>query len=261
MFQAIETPAVFLGSRHSDSAPRRDFSHAHDYFELNFITSGKTKMKLNERVIHYDSFDFILIPPGMNHVLYWSEYDRFDNYVIWFRAHEELFDASYAIKLHDYDGSVQFLCAEIYRLSQSSGTEYADLLNAYLYAVLLHMRRGMLMNTATKSDKEDRIEEAVRFINVNILVQPVTVRIVAAEIGLSPAYFTRLFYQRLGIQPVKYISEVKIAQAKRMLRETAMPVSAISAALHYEDPLYFSRQFSKLTGMSPTQFRNANAPI
>lgn len=261
MFQAIETPAVFLGSRRSDSAPRRDLSHAHDYFELNFITSGKTKMNLNGRVIHYDSFDFILIPPGMKHVLYWSEYDRFDNYVIWFRAPEGLFDAGYALKLHDYDGAVQFLCAEIYRLSQFSETEYSDLLNAYLYAVLLHMRRSALMNPAEKSDKEDRIEEAVRFINANILDQPITVRSVAAEVGLSPTYFSRLFYQRLGIQPVKYISEVKIAQAKRMLRETAMPVSAISAALHYEDPLYFSRQFSKLTGMSPTHFRNADAPI
>lgn len=38
-------------------------SHRHDYFELNFLTSGKTKMLVGEKEIEYNSYDFVLIPP------------------------------------------------------------------------------------------------------------------------------------------------------------------------------------------------------
>ena len=143
--KTVQMPISFLGSKHTDNVMGRynqSFQHAHDYFELNFITSGKTKMKLNERIINYDSFDFILIPPQMQHVLYWSEYEKFDNYVIWFESKDIMLDLTHAIKLHDYDGAVQHLCREIFRLYTLGGMEQAEIINAYLYTVLLHMRRG-----------------------------------------------------------------------------------------------------------------------
>ena len=74
---------IFLGARHSDATSDAP-PHAHDFYELNFMTRGNTKMKLNEKIIEYDSYDFVLIPPRIRHILYESDYDIFDNYVIWF---------------------------------------------------------------------------------------------------------------------------------------------------------------------------------
>ncbi|MDY3280663.1 MAG: AraC family transcriptional regulator, partial [Eubacteriales bacterium] len=94
-----------------------------------------------------------------------------------------------------------------------------------------------------------------QYINDNILAAPVTVSSVAEELGLSPAYFARLFQRRMGIAPVKYIIKVKMAQAKRMLTEGNYSIKEIAAALHYENQLYFSRQFTRDVGIPPRQYR------
>ena len=118
------------------------------------------------------------------------------------------------------------------------------------------MRLGDVMDTlAPAGQDEDPVERAVRFINDNILLRPVTVSAIAEELGLSPAYFTRLFQRRIGMTPVKYIIEVRVAQAKRMLTEENYSIKEIAAALHYEDQLYFSRQFTKATGLPPRKYR------
>lgn len=245
--------AVFLGSRHSD-VTSSVLPHAHDFYELNFLVSGRTKMRLNHLVLEYDTYDFILIPPGISHILYESAYDRFDNFVIWFRSDSLSFSEHQIIKLHDYEGAVRFLCSEIYRLYRSSGTAFEDIINAYLHAVLLHMRRGLLVDT-TRQQSDDPVGKAIAYINENFLRQKVTVAMVAAELRMAPAYFTRLFRRRIGIPPVKFIAEMRIAEAKRMLAAKDMPVQEIARALFYEDPLYFFRQFSTLVGVSPSQYR------
>ena len=160
------------------------------------------------------------------------------------------------IKLHDYDGALHFLSSEIFRLSQSYGEGNAELFNSYLYTALLHMRRGVTLDTLAPLEREeDPVERAVRYINDNVLLKAVTVSSVAEELGFSSAYFTRLFQRRIGIAPVKYIIEVRMAQAKRMLKEENYSIKEIAAALHYDDQLYFSRQFTKATGMSPRRYR------
>lgn len=249
--------AVFLGSRHSDMT-RNTLAHSHDFYELNFLTSGKTKMRLNERVVEYDSYDFILIPPLVKHILYESEYERFDNYVIWFQYSTESIPDDRIIKLHDYDGAVQFLCSSIFRMFMSSGMENIELINAYLKAVLLHMNRGLIMGTGAESKKEeDIVDSAVRFINANIRTRKLSVIEIAKVLNAAPTYFSRLFKSKIGVAPVKYINEVKIAEAKRLLISEDKTIQEIAAMLHYEDPLYFSRQFSQLTGCSPKEFRSS----
>lgn len=213
-------------------------------------------MKLNERIINYDSFDFILIPPQMKHVLYWSEYGKFDNYVIWFQSQDIMLDLTHAIKLHDYDGAVQHLCKEIFRLYTLGGMDLSEIINAYLYTVLLYMRRGMVMNTARiKEQDANRIQEAIKFINLNILNKPLSIQTIADEIGYSAAHFSREFHRQIGVSPIRYLIEVRVSHAKRLLTESGESIQEISSKLFYEDPLYFSRQFSKATGLSPTKFR------
>ena len=118
---------IFLGARHSDATSDAP-PHAHDFYELNFMTRGNTKMKLNEKIIEYDSYDFVLIPPRIRHIVYESDYDIFDNYVIWFELSDrKLLQEDQIIKLHDYDGAVQFLCAEIYKSYMKTGMADAGL--------------------------------------------------------------------------------------------------------------------------------------
>lgn len=248
--------AVFLGARHSEATSDIP-AHAHNFYELNFMTRGNTRMKVNEKVIEYDSYDFLLIPPKIRHILYESNYDQFDNYVIWFewKDHQLLLD-NQIIKLHDYNGVVQFLCREIYQTHMKTILADAEILNIYLEAVLWHMKKGLVLGTGQAvRDDEDMVDEAIKYINVNIMNARVSVALLSRNLNVSEEHFSRMFKKKNGITPIKYINEVKIAEARRLLLKTNATVKEISEMLYYSDQFYFSTQFKKFTGYSPSEYR------
>lgn len=260
MFDITKREVVrFLGARHSDAASSAP-AHEHEFYELNFMTRGRTRMRLNEKIIEYDSYDFLLIPPHISHILYESEYDLFDNYVIWFELDDsEILLENQIIKLHDYDGAVQFLCAEIYKNYIKSRMEEKELLNIYLDAVLWHMKRGLILETdPSVQSSADMVDEAIKFININIKNARISVEMLARKLNISEEHFSRMFKKKIGIPPVRYINEVKIAEAQRMLINTNLSVKEIAGKLYYSDPYYFSQQFKKITGYSPSSYRESS---
>lgn len=86
---------------------------------------------------------------------------------------------------------------------------------------------------------------------------PWDVEKLAATCGVSRAHLFRLFHAAFQTTPLTWLRNYRIAQAKRLLVETSEPVSVIAARVGYTDPFYFSRDFKKRTGRSPTAFRAA----
>ncbi|EET62294.1 transcriptional regulator, AraC family [Marvinbryantia formatexigens DSM 14469] len=250
--------AEFLGSRYSD-VTRNVMGHRHKHYELNFMTRGKTKMRLNESVFEYESYDFILIPPMVTHLLYESKYATFDNYVIWFGMKDQHPFTDKIIKLHDYDGEVQFLCSQIYKTYMASGMEKAELINLYLKAVLYHMRDGVILNTRRQlDDTHDLTEQVLKYISENIFRQRLSVKAVADRFSISPEHLSRKFKKDTGENLIQYMNELRIAEAKRLLESQNLTIKEISAGLFYTDPFYFSKSFKKLTGCSPSEYRKKN---
>lgn len=58
-----------------------------------------------------------------------------------------------------------------------------------------------------------------------------------------------------GKTPQQYISEKRVEAAKEMLLSGDEPISAVAAQCGFEDPLYFSKVFKKIVGMSPSEFK------
>jgi AraC-like DNA-binding protein len=79
----------------------------------------------------------------------------------------------------------------------------------------------------------------------------------AAEIHITPDYLIRLFKKHLGCTPAQYIIDRKMMQAKLMLATESTLTKEIAYALGYDNPAYFSHIFRKLTGSTPTEYRNA----
>lgn len=213
-------------------------------------------MRIGEMDIEYNTFDFLLIPPGVTHLLYESKYEKFDNYIIWFEQKEETSISDKVIKLHDHDGAVKFLCSQIYTLYHQSRLKEAELINIYLQGVLYHMKQGMIVDFRYHVSRIDElIDAASKYINASIMTRPVYVKDVADHLNISPSYLARIFDEKLGISPMKYIIEVKLALAKEMLRSTNMTIKEISSRLHFSDSLYFSRLFSSYEGIPPREYR------
>ena len=72
--------------------------------------------------------------------------------------------------------------------------------------------------------------------------------------GLNRMGVNRLFKQNYGVSPIQYFIRLKIELAKKYIREDNYNISQVSEILGYSSVHYFSLQFKKTTGMSPTEY-------
>lgn len=77
----------------------------------------------------------------------------------------------------------------------------------------------------------------------------------ASALAISPTHLSRLTRNATGQPASALIEDRVVREARRYLVYTDLPVSRIAYALGFEDPAYFSRVFSRATGVSPRGFR------
>lgn len=77
----------------------------------------------------------------------------------------------------------------------------------------------------------------------------------AASTQLSRHHFSAKYKKLTGISPIKHFIHLKMERACHLLDASNAPAKLISAQMGYNDPLYFSRIFKKVIGMSPTEYR------
>jgi AraC-like DNA-binding protein len=78
----------------------------------------------------------------------------------------------------------------------------------------------------------------------------------AESLGYNRAYLSRLFKQHTKITPVTFLLKLRIDKARLLLRERLeLTVEQIASSVGFHDPLYFSKQFRRWYGVSPTEYR------
>jgi AraC family transcriptional regulator len=77
----------------------------------------------------------------------------------------------------------------------------------------------------------------------------------AARSGLSKFYFNRLFKNATGVSPLHYHMNLRMDEAKRLLRETKKSVVEIGLDVGYANPSHFAQLFKRETGHSPSDYR------
>ena len=73
---------------------------------------------------------------------------------------------------------------------------------------------------------------------------------------LSTSRFTHMFKECFGMSPIAYRKQIRVKQAKQLLKNTSLSVREISEIVGFGDSLYFSRIFKNSTGYSPNEYRN-----
>jgi AraC-like DNA-binding protein len=77
----------------------------------------------------------------------------------------------------------------------------------------------------------------------------------AALSGMSESHFSRVFKSAFGASPIDWLRRERISQAKRRLAETRDAIKEIASQVGYSDRYFFSKDFKRLTGVSPRVFR------
>ncbi len=87
------------------------------------------------------------------------------------------------------------------------------------------------------------------------LDRTITVDELAAEAGMSPSHFSRVFKETLGSTPMQYVMAYRIEQAMKMMEDATRPLGEIALDCGFADQAHFSRSFKQVTGQTPRSFR------
>ena len=101
----------------------------------------------------------------------------------------------------------------------------------------------------------DVILKAKKFIEENYADQNTTLTTVAQAVCLSPNHFSTIFSQECKTTFIEYLTNVRMENAKRLIRETDMKGYDIAYECGFSDPHYFSYIFKKNTGLSPREYK------
>lgn len=112
---------------------------------------------------------------------------------------------------------------------------------------LFHAEKG--------ADKQKAVLAACEYMKSH-LMDPLTRDFVAEKVFLTPCYFSSMFKKATGKGFNEYLTELRIAQAKKLLAKN-LPIREVGYAVGFRDSRYFSDVFRKATGYLPSQYRNA----
>lgn len=101
----------------------------------------------------------------------------------------------------------------------------------------------------------DIVEQAIHYMRENIESR-ITMDEVLRYVGYSQSHFSTVFKKKTGQSPLSYFNRLKVEHACCLLKTTDMKINMICYKVGIEDSLYFSRLFSKVMGMSPTEYKN-----
>lgn len=110
------------------------------------------------------------------------------------------------------------------------------------------------MENAREKEAVTIIEKAKNYINENFQ-KDISLDLVSREVDISPYYFSKLFKQETGNNFIEYLTEVRLRNARELLKNSQYSIKEICAESGYGDPNYFSRIFKKYEGVTPSEFR------
>jgi AraC-like DNA-binding protein len=232
-------------------------------YQLLYIVSGKGHFYFHgeDRVVYAGRM--VLIQPRQEQRYEYFGEDKPEVYWVHFTGSDvKNILRSYNIPMDDpifYSGAsstYSYLFKEMIQELQNCKTGYEDLLAMYLRQIFLLVQRTRQEERPTVSTYiQEEMEFARRYFNEHYN-EPISIQEYAESRNMSVCYFQRNFKQIVKHTPMQYLLTIRVNNAASLLETTDYSMAEIAAIVGYEDPLYFSRLFRKIKGVSPRDYRN-----
>lgn len=108
----------------------------------------------------------------------------------------------------------------------------------------------------SKQQGRTEFDNVMDYINANF-DKELSMHDIASGLHMSESHFSRIFKKKIGTNFLEYITDLRMNKAREMLLHTDMRVYEVSLSVGYQDARYFSQLFRKVTGETPSEFRQA----
>lgn len=269
--------------RLADFFGRNTPAHRHYcFFQVHLLLRGSIRLNLDDRLHCANAPLLIFTPPATPHSFY-TEEDT-DGHVLTVR--QEVVRGWYQAMPGQWPESLlrepAFL--ELNDLSAENAQEFErlvqviDLLQQEFFAdktgrsaavwalgqcFFVHLSRLLVAQEPASPRRQERGEDLRLFLQFCDMVEAhfrehLTLADYADRLSITVARLNDICRRMANLPSKEVVHERLLQEARRLLRFSAVPVSEISYQLGFVDPAYFSRFFTKRTGVPPSQFRESS---
>ena len=232
--------------------------HYHPFIEIYHLVAGETKYFIAGEVYLMKKGDLAIIPCGILHRTM-NENGRYCERINVCFDEELVSDPSLVegmvpriIRGHDFNFPIEPLLCEMEK-EYVGGQEYSSvMLRSYLDRLLVCLRRlGSTPKPESGVSPADRpILDAARYITEHY-GEELTLEGLAKRFAMSPGHFSKKFKSTTGFGLSKYITQVRILNAEKLLLHTKLSITDISMRCGFSDSNYFAAVFKAQKGIPP----------
>lgn len=133
--------------------------------------------------------------------------------------------------------------------SNISATELKRLFSAFI------LEGTTLISAVRKENGKGDIQKVKNYIDAHFN-QNISLKSIAGVFYMNPVYMGQLFKKTYGVYFKEYLMQIRIHEAKKLLRQSDKRIYQIAEEVGFGSPDYFVTQFEKLEQMTPTEYRN-----
>ncbi|MCM1113882.1 MAG: AraC family transcriptional regulator [Clostridium sp.] len=277
-FEADEDISLTKADRYIEMFPLK-----HNFYEVNYIFSGKCEYSLEKQSCTLHSGDISIVPPGViyqalpeddciliNLKIRKSTFDKL--FVNFLSSGSEL--SSYFTKtLYSkmYRSTMIFHCAEDEYVSElfvmmfgqqlEKKQYYGYMLQGLTITLFTHLIQSHCDDIEFSSKSvvnNDQVSHILNYINENYTTA--TLENTAKHFYLNSSYLSVLIKKELGKTFSELIREIKMNEAATLLLTTNLKIDEICTAVGYKDTTQFIKTFKKYYGLSPKKYKIETNP-
>lgn len=107
---------------------------------------------------------------------------------------------------------------------------------------------------ARKSDKSKRVAEIVAYLHANY-AQRISTQQLSEVFNYVPSYLSHIFRREMDVSPAQYLTQIRIDEAKRIMREQPdRMMKEVAALVGFVNQYHFSKVFKRSTGIWPSNY-------
>ncbi|PYI57551.1 hypothetical protein DLM86_00225 [Paenibacillus flagellatus] len=114
-------------------------------------------------------------------------------------------------------------------------------------------------NGVPDADDSRRLKPAIDYMEKHF-ARKVYIEAVSRSVNMSPYHFSRLFKRTFGLPPVRYLTRIRVEQAKRLLIRRDMPITEVAERCGFCNLNYFDKVFKEQCGFTPLEYRKRFVP-
>lgn len=237
-------------------------NHFHEYYVIGFVEGGRRVLSCRGKEYTLEKGNILLFNPGDNHACAQCDGGTFDyrGFNIFPNVMQDLTEEITGDrKLPGFfrnvisDEELTCYLAPLHKLVMSGSDEFEKEEYLLLMLSLLIERYGQPFENCIPECRQE-IEEACIFLQAHY-ADKISLEHICHHAGLSKSTLLRAFARSKGVTPYRYLENIRIGKAKKLLEQGVPPVEA-AIQTGFSDQSHFSNFFNMFIGLTPGVYRD-----